>query len=505
MTGAPAARGAPAAPPRPAAARRWWAAGLAFAILLGALLRWHGLGREGYWGDEIISVEVARMPVAQLLANRAKNHNPPLYFLLLKGWVARFGDGEAATRALSLLFGVLAVPAIALLGAELFSPAAGAWAALLLALSPLHLRYTQETRAYSLLVLLAILSFLLFARVLRRGRARDIAGLFALNVILVYTHLSAWLLVAAQAAAFPLLARGGPWAPPLRRWWLLQGGILLASAPWWAALAFTWRIVTARKAQIHGVLLGEGGRPEDLAAALRAIAGSAPALALLAATALLGLLALPGLRAVGPPGERRWRLAAGLWLLVGMAGPVALALVLPLAVRARYLIAGLPALLLLAGAGLDRVRPAVARAVLLAALILPSGAAVARQYREPVRVPWREAFRVVAEGHAPGDLVLLAGFSRDTGMNGLVRHYLKRRGIPSSRAALRFVEERAPERVWVVVAPAAKTLRQVPARRTAAALAKLGKRLPLEREWSFNGIRVLRFGRAAPAGAAPGG
>ena len=36
---------------------------------------------------------------------------PPLYYLLLHGWMPVFGTGEAATRALSLLFALLAVPA----------------------------------------------------------------------------------------------------------------------------------------------------------------------------------------------------------------------------------------------------------------------------------------------------------------------------------------------------------------------------------------------------------
>ena len=36
--------------------------------------------------------------------------SPPLYYLLLHGWMAIFGETEAATRALSLVFALVAVP-----------------------------------------------------------------------------------------------------------------------------------------------------------------------------------------------------------------------------------------------------------------------------------------------------------------------------------------------------------------------------------------------------------
>ena len=55
--------------------------------------------------------------------------NPPLYYLLLHGWMLVFGDGEAATRALSLLFALLAIPASFWAGAAVFDRRAGALAA----------------------------------------------------------------------------------------------------------------------------------------------------------------------------------------------------------------------------------------------------------------------------------------------------------------------------------------------------------------------------------------
>ncbi len=68
-------------------------------------------------------------------------------------------DDEPVVRGLSVLFGVLTVPLIYGVAWQLFRRRlAGLLAALLLAVSPLHIWYGQETRMYTLLIFLCLLS-----------------------------------------------------------------------------------------------------------------------------------------------------------------------------------------------------------------------------------------------------------------------------------------------------------------------------------------------------------
>jgi mannosyltransferase len=85
-------------------------AGALLAVtVVSALLRTGDL-HAGFWIDEGIAVGIASHPLGDIPALLRQDGSPPLYYLLLHGWLALTGDGEAATRTLSLLFAAIAVP-----------------------------------------------------------------------------------------------------------------------------------------------------------------------------------------------------------------------------------------------------------------------------------------------------------------------------------------------------------------------------------------------------------
>jgi uncharacterized membrane protein len=92
---------------------------LAYAVLLGSLVVVRLHSGSALWLDEALSVYIARLPVGQLLAALREDGSPPLYSLLLHGWIALFGVGSDAVRALSVLFSLLALPAAYWLGRRL--------------------------------------------------------------------------------------------------------------------------------------------------------------------------------------------------------------------------------------------------------------------------------------------------------------------------------------------------------------------------------------------------
>ena len=129
-------------------------------ILLAAALRFYRLGAQSLWSDEGNSLTLAQAGLAEIAARTAFDIHPPLYYWLLKLWLALFGRSEFAARSLSAMLGVLLVALIFRLGARFFGPKAGAAAAFMAAISPFQVYYAQEARMYMLLATISGFLFL---------------------------------------------------------------------------------------------------------------------------------------------------------------------------------------------------------------------------------------------------------------------------------------------------------------------------------------------------------
>ena len=137
-------------------------------LFMGLFLRIHDLGTKSIWLDEAISVGLAKSTLPQMFTTLAtEKPHVPLYFTILHFWVMLFGDSEAAVRSLSALFGFLALLATYKVASLLFDREVGALSSLILGLSDFHIYYSQETRMYSLLVLLTLLSMYFFVKVMK--------------------------------------------------------------------------------------------------------------------------------------------------------------------------------------------------------------------------------------------------------------------------------------------------------------------------------------------------
>lgn len=154
--------------------RRHLAVALMLLLTLGGLaLRFYGLGNQSLWTDEVASVKIAREPLAQITQESgSENVYLPTYFLLL-GTVLRETNRhiEFQARWLSALAGGLSVPL--LIGVVLWwrrQWITALLAGLLLAVNPLHLWYSQEARAYAVMVFFGLLTLLAYERARRSGR-----------------------------------------------------------------------------------------------------------------------------------------------------------------------------------------------------------------------------------------------------------------------------------------------------------------------------------------------
>ena len=157
---------------------------LSAIIIIGAVLRFYDLSGESYWYDEFISLEVMDSSLESIF----HGIRPPLYLMLAKLWTSLFGTSEIATRSLSALAGLLAVPIIYLVGTELFNKRVGLVSSFLMAISQFQIYYSQEFRYYSLYVLITLTSFYFFISYLKKSRISLLICYTISTILLFYSH-----------------------------------------------------------------------------------------------------------------------------------------------------------------------------------------------------------------------------------------------------------------------------------------------------------------------------
>ncbi|NJN99268.1 MAG: hypothetical protein HC875_36830 [Anaerolineales bacterium] len=125
-------------------------------VLAGFGLRLYRLGADSLWYDETVSAFLASASPAELVTHTARDIHPPGYYLLLHFWTLAAGHSEFALVFFSLGFGLLLIPLTYQLARLLGNRQVAIWAALLVAVSPYHLWYSQEVRMYTLGAVLGI-------------------------------------------------------------------------------------------------------------------------------------------------------------------------------------------------------------------------------------------------------------------------------------------------------------------------------------------------------------
>lgn len=213
---------------RPVAVAAW------VLVAAGAALR---LGSASpLWLDEALSANIASLPVADLLDALRRDGHPPLYYLLLHGWSAVVGEGDHAVRALSAVLGLATLPLLWAAGRRAGGRSCAVAATVLYATSPFAIRYSTETRMYSLVAFLVVAGWLAVRRAQDRPTLPRLALVSLLAGLLLLTHYwSLFLLAAVGACLLAQVVRGRradrPVATPLRLGAALAAGGTLF-VPW---------------------------------------------------------------------------------------------------------------------------------------------------------------------------------------------------------------------------------------------------------------------------------
>lgn len=426
--GAPAARGAGAAGPsgrlpalRRSAGRTWdgveaFAARHRLAVVAGVQLACAAavlaLSRLYFAGlsmrlDEAQSLGQTDHRYSEVLVTVAQDVHVPGYHLLLRTWRLLYGTDLETARALSLVFFLAAVPLLYLVARKALDTRWSLFAVVVFSLSPFMNWYGNEARMYTMLVLVTLASQLFFLKVLdpaTTGRWLPWAGYAATAVVGAYTHYFFLFVLFAQGAFFLASRVGRSWRG-VGRMAATAVLVCLALVPW--LLYFT----ASGAASDTRPQLPSPSSVDFSNVYSQFLFGFQSDAANTMLVATWPLLALAGLASVRV-GVRMSRATA--YLLVAAFGPVLLAfavshLVTPFFLS-RYMIAALPALLVVVAAFLrmlSRRVGVVLAAVLLVATVVGTGVQ-ATSSQTPVKEDYRGAADLLEAKVTPSDLVVVS-------------------------------------------------------------------------------------------------
>ena len=165
--------------------------------LIGFFLRFYNLGYNSLWLDEASTLTIAVNSIPDIWqTTMAGEFNPPLFY-----WIEHlmlvFGYSEAVLRFIPALLGVLTIPLIYLIGKEFMDRNVGIIAAAAFALSPFLIYYSQEARAYSMMLFLVAFAMVFYLKALKSNGQRDWALFGILSALAFWSHFYALVIIGA--------------------------------------------------------------------------------------------------------------------------------------------------------------------------------------------------------------------------------------------------------------------------------------------------------------------
>ncbi len=170
--------------------------------LLGAVLRFVAIGHQGFWLDESYTAFLVGFSPGRMLGLLPHlESTPPLYYCVAWVWGRIFGLGPVGLKSLSAVCGTLTIPiAYATADKLLANRRSALIVAALMACNPLLIWYSQEARAYAMLVLFSACTLLAFAYARQRPRALPLTLWALASALALLTHYFAVIIVAPEAA-----------------------------------------------------------------------------------------------------------------------------------------------------------------------------------------------------------------------------------------------------------------------------------------------------------------
>lgn len=162
------------------------------------LLKIIHLNYSSFWYDEIISVQSASLDFGHIKHVSEWDKNPPFYYYCLSVWTKLFSNSEYTVRLLSVIFSSLSAGFLFLIANKLFNKTTAIIASILFISNNVLYYYSHEARAYSLVLLLSLISTFIYFDLKEKPSIKHLILLGLFNFLIIYTHYIAGLVLLFQ-------------------------------------------------------------------------------------------------------------------------------------------------------------------------------------------------------------------------------------------------------------------------------------------------------------------
>jgi len=184
---------------------------LIILTIIGIFLRFYNLGFNSLWLDEASTYTISVKSFADIWQVTASGEfNPPLFYWI-EHVMLMFGNNEVILRFVPALLGVLTIPLFYLIGKEFLDRNAGLIAAAACTFSPFLIYYSQEARAYMMMLFFVGIATLFFLRAMKSGSLTQWVLFGAFSALAFWAHFYALVMIGALVL-FALIE----WAPRIR-------------------------------------------------------------------------------------------------------------------------------------------------------------------------------------------------------------------------------------------------------------------------------------------------
>lgn len=411
---------------------------------LAALLRFYKLGEWSFWIDEIFTINRVQAHYGSL--SEAFQNLPPNFFwtpislLLTSGSLSLFGVSEWSARLVPALIGILSIPLIYIPVKRIFGPGIALISALLLAISPWHLYWSQNARFYTMLMLLFVLALLAFYFAFEQDKWWLIIVFWVFFYLSASERLLAIFLIPVVVIYLPLLLLSRDKIPPgFNRRNLALVFLPIAAVVTVEVISIIVLGESVTEGYLEWFLLHRSDDPLRLAFFIASGIG----------IPLLVLALFGGLRLVYRANR------AGTLLFLGAFIPILMLITLNpfLFTKDRYVFVTLPSCVILAATtvkglfDLETARPKLLALGVLSLLVADAAADNLMYYRvnNGSRRDWRGAFSLIEENGADDDLVVMFWPELGQYYLGEQREILPWRDIDIDEVAT------SDRRVWFVI------------------------------------------------------
>ncbi|WAC05032.1 MAG: glycosyltransferase family 39 protein [Methanoregula sp.] len=163
--------------------------------LISAFLRFYNLGFNSLWLDEASTYTISKGSFLEIWQVTAGGEfNPPLFYWT-EHIMLMFGNSEVILRLIPALLGVFTIPLVYFIGKEFLDRNTGIIAAAFCTFSPFLIFFSQEARAYSMMLFFIAFAMVFYLKALKTNDIKHWAIFGFLSALAFWSHFYALVMI----------------------------------------------------------------------------------------------------------------------------------------------------------------------------------------------------------------------------------------------------------------------------------------------------------------------